>query len=323
MNESTFFNNNTSGMPPLSEPNIYFQLSPTFYLCLVVFDALVAFATTLGNSLLLVVIYRDPFRCLRTPTTFLIANLGVADFLVGAFVGYGRTVEMYFLYQGRQEPPFLNTFQYLMGGLALFAAVCSIMAMSWDRFVAVADHVNYKGRVTVTKVKFCILAIWLNALFFAVLPASGVRTVNFLFAYCYSHVVVPAIVLTVTYIVIFRTLSQKLRNNERQVCPQNSPNETRRNLHCQRRLVQAIVLVLIVFYTCFIPFFMKVHLWFFCSDCERSASFLKYHFISNDILSLSSLIDPVIYAWRLQRFRKSFLKVLGLRRNIQVEQFHI
>ena len=320
MNESTFDNDTSNSSSPHSELNIYSQLSPVFYLCLVIFDALVAFATTLGNFLLLVVIYRDPFRCLRTPTTLLIANLGVADFLVGAFVGCGRTVEMYFLYHGLEEPPYLNTMEYFMGGLAVFAAVCSIMAMSWDRFVAVTDHVNYKSRVTVTKVKFCILGIWINAIFLAVFPAAGVRKVNFLFAYCYSHFLFPAIILTVTYIVIFRTLSQKLRNIERLVCsPGNSPIDTRRNLYRERRLLLAILLVLIVFYTCFAPYFVKVHLWFFCTDCETYASFLTYHFISNDILSISSLVDPVIYAWRLQRFRKTFMSVLGLRRNVAVE----
>ncbi|XP_020615686.1 adenosine receptor A1-like [Orbicella faveolata] len=315
MNESTF-HNGTSSTSSLSELDIYSQLSPIFYLCFVVLDALLAFVITSGNFLLLVTIYRDPFRCLRTPTTFLIANLGVADFLVGAFLGFGRTVEMYFLYLGQQELPYLNTFQYLVGGLALFVAVCSFMAMSWDRFVAVTDHLNYKSRVTVKKVKFCIVGIWLNALFLAVLPAAGVRKVNFLFAYCYTHFFLPAIVLTATYIVIFRTLSKKLRNTAQQVSSGKSPIDPQRNIYHERRLVLAIFLVLIVFYTCFTPYFVKVHLWFFCEECEKNASFLTYHFISNDILSLSSLLDPAIYAWRLQRFRNTFLRVLGLRRNI-------
>ena len=319
MNEAMFHKNTSSSSTP-SEIYIYSQLSPTFYLCFVVLDAFLAFVTTLGNFLLLVIIYRDPYRCLRTPTTFLIANLGVADFLVGAFIGFGRTVEMYFLYLGQQEPPYLNTFQYFIGGLALFAAVCSFMAMSWDRFVAVTDHLNYRSRVTVKKVKFCIAGIWLNALFLAVLPAAGVRKVNFLFAYCYSHVVLPAIVLTITYVVIFRRLSEKLRNIEQQVSSGNSSIDKRRNLYRERKLLLAILLVLIVFYTCFTPYFVKVHLWFFCDECEKSASFLTYHFISNDILSLSSLLDPVIYAWRLQRFRKTLLRVLCLERNNAVEQ---
>ena len=317
-NESTF-HNGTSSTSSLSQLNIYSQLSPTFFLCLVVVDALFAFVITSGNFLLLVTIYRDPFRCLRTPTTFLIASLGVADFLVGAFVGFGRTVENYFLYLGQQEPPYLNTFQYFIGGFAVFAAVCSIMAMSWDRFVAVTDHFNYKSRVTVKKVKFCIAGIWLNALFLAVLPAAGVRKVNFLFAYCYTHFFLPAIVLTVTYIVLFRKLSKKLRNTEQQISSGESPIDTQRIVLRERRMVLAIFLVLIVFYTCFTPYFVKVHLWFFCEECEKSASFLTFHFISNDILSLSSLLDPIIYAWRLQRFRKTFLRVLGLRRNIVMD----
>ena len=109
MNAITFDNATTSPSPS-SGLNIYAQLSPTFYLCLVIYDAIIALATSLGNFLLLVVIYRDPLRCLRTPTTSLIANLGVADFFVGAFLGFGRTVEMYFLCKGHQEPQYLNTF---------------------------------------------------------------------------------------------------------------------------------------------------------------------------------------------------------------------
>ena len=108
------------------------------------------------------------------------------------------------------------------------------------------------------------------------LPAAGVRKVNFLFAY--SHVVLPAIVLTVTYIVIFRTLSQKLRNTEQQVSSGNSSIEKRRNLYRERKLLLAVLLVLIVFYTCFTSYFVKVHLWFFCEGCEKSASFF-YHLI--------------------------------------------
>ena len=314
MNAITFDNATTSPSPS-SGLNIYAQLSPTFYLCLVIYDAIIALATSLGNFLLLVVIYRDPLRCLRTPTTSLIANLGVADFFVGAFLGFGRTVEMYFLYKGHQEPQYLNTFQYFIGALAMFAAVCSIMAMSWDRFVAVTDPINYKNRITVKKVKLYILLIWLNALFLAVLPAAGVRKLDFLFAYCYSHVFVPAIVLTIAYVVVFKTLSKKLGQFKRRGFTENPPTETHRNYHHEKKLVFAIFLVLVAFYMCFAPFFVKVHLWFFCSQCDRSPAFLTYHFISNDILSLSALIDPLIYACRLQSFRKTFFRVLGFRRN--------
>lgn len=318
MNESTF-ENETASTSRLSE-DIYAQLSPTFYVSLITVEVILASVATLGNSLLLVVIYRDPFRCLRTPTVYLIANLGIADFIVATFVGYCRAVESYLLYQRLQYPVFLNTVQYITGGSAMFAAVYSIIVMSWDRFVAVIDPLNYKTRVTVKRAKLCILGIWLNALFLAVLPVAGVRKLDFLLAYCYSHFLLPAIVLTVVYIMIFRKLSQKLRSIDR-VLPssENSAPNTRRSLDREHRLVDTILLVLIAFYTCFAPYFVKVHLWLFC-DCQKSKSFLTYHLITNDILFLSSLLNPIIYAWRLERFRKTFLSILGFRRNVTAQQ---
>ena len=133
--------------------NIYQQLSPSFYLCLVIIEVILATATTVGNSLLLFAICRDPLRCLRNPTVYLIANLAVADLLVGFFVGYCRVMEMFLLYRGQQTPLSLNTVQYIIAGSAMFAAVYSIIAMSWDRFVAVSDPTNYRTKVTVQKKK--------------------------------------------------------------------------------------------------------------------------------------------------------------------------
>lgn len=313
MNNSTF-KNGTGSVSRLPEENIFAQLSPKFYLTLIVVEALLASTVTLGNFLLLLVIYLDPFRCLRTPTAYLIANLGVADLLVGAFVGYCRTAENYFLYRGLQEPPPLNTAQYIIGGSAMFVVVCTIIAMSWERYIAVSDPYNYNTRITVKRVKLCILGIWINALFLTVLPAAGVRKLNFLFAYCYSHFLIPAVFLTVVYIMIFRKLSTNLRNLNQTVRSENSAQNKRRNLERERRLAVTILLVLIAFYTCFAPYFVKVHLWLLCG-CEKSPSFLTYHLITNDILFLFSLLDPIIYAWRLECFRKSFRRVLGFERN--------
>lgn len=316
MNASTL-NNATARHSSLSDNNEA-RLSPQFYLCLTVLEASLASVATLGNFLLLLVIYRDPFHCLRTPTAYLIANLGVADFLIGAIIGYCRSVETYFEYQGLQELLLLNTIQYVIGGSAMFVVVCTLMAMSCDRFVAVSDPFNYSTRVTVRRAKFGIAVIWINALFLTVLPIAGVKKLNFLFAYCYSHFLIPAIVLTLVYILIFRKLSEKLQSLNRIAPSKSSAQNTRRNLERERRLAVTIGLVLITFYTCFAPYFVKVHLWLLCS-CKTSVSFLIYHLITNDILFLSSLLDPIIYAWRLERFRKSFRCVLRYRRNATAE----
>lgn len=294
--------------------NIYQQLSPSFYLRLVIIEVILATATTVGNSLLLFAICRDPLRCLRNPTVYLIANLAVADLLVGFFVGFCRAMEMFLLYRGQQTPLSLNTVQYIIAGSAMFAAVYSIIAMSWDRFVAVSDPTNYRTKVTVKRVKICLLAVWPTALCFAVLPAAGVRKLDFLVAYCYSHFVLPAIILTLVYIVIFKRLSKKLQALDQVVHPQTTDSNNRKTLYRERKLAATILLVLLTFYVCFAPYFVKVHLWLLC-DCQKSTPFLITHFITNDVLLLSSLLDPIIYGWRLERFRKTFRMVIGSKRN--------
>lgn len=136
--------------------------------------------------------------------------------------------------------------------------IFSIMAMAWDRFVTVADPFNYSTRITVRRVKICILGIWLNALVLTVLPLAGVRKLNFLFVYCYSHFSVPAIALTAVYISIFKTLSRKLQTLNRAVTSENSVRD-KRSLKREHRLTVTIVLVLITFYACFLTYFVKVH----------------------------------------------------------------
>ena len=51
-----------------------------------IFLALVSLAAAVGNGLLLVTIWKDPFKTFRTPTTFFIIGLAVADFLTGIIV---------------------------------------------------------------------------------------------------------------------------------------------------------------------------------------------------------------------------------------------
>lgn len=73
----------------------------------------------------------------------------------------------------------------------------------------------------------------------------------------------------------------------------------KRSLKREQRLTVTIVLVLI---SCFLPYFVKV--------------FLVFHFTTNEILFLFSLTDPVIYAWRLERFPKSFGRILAFKRSV-------
>ena len=48
-----------------------------------VFLVVATLVTALGNGLLLLAIWKDPFKTFRTPNTFFLIGLAVADFLTG------------------------------------------------------------------------------------------------------------------------------------------------------------------------------------------------------------------------------------------------
>lgn len=76
----------------------------SFLLSLTITDFILATLTICGNLLLLITILFDPLRCLRTPTTYFIANLAFSDLLIGLLIGYGNAVDEYLQYADEGKP---------------------------------------------------------------------------------------------------------------------------------------------------------------------------------------------------------------------------
>ena len=68
-------------------------------LVVIIIDLIFGSFITIGNASLFTTIYRDPCRCLRTPSVFLIANLSIADFFMG-IISYLRAGELTYKYCG-------------------------------------------------------------------------------------------------------------------------------------------------------------------------------------------------------------------------------
>lgn len=285
---------------PTTDPVL---LSPELLLLLIIADITFGFIITLGNATLFFTIYRDPCRCLRTPSVFLIANLSVADFFMG-IVSYLRAVELIYQYCGLPDLTIVNITGYFMGAVSILAAVSTLMAMSYDRFIAIIKPFQYPQKVTISKAKISIAVIWINALVMSVLPVSDVKQENFLLAYCYSHFLVPSFILTTAYLKIYKKIVLQ-RNELQEVRASLTAINRKKQLERDNRMVIAFVLILLVFYCSFLPYFIFVHILYFC-PCRTSHAFGLYRYVANEFLSVSSMVDPFMYAWRLPRFNRSF-----------------
>ena len=295
------------GEQPTSNSSIQVEL----LLGLIIIDFMFGTIMTVGNISLLITIYQDPCRCLRTPSVFLIANLSVADFFMG-IVSYLRGIELTHKYCDLGGLPVLNMIQYFIGAVSILVAASTLLGMSYDRYIAIVKPLEYPQKITVARVKVAITTIWINALVMCVLPISDVKRENFLLAYCYSHFVIPSFILTAVYEKIYKMVA--LQKQELKDVRANLTAANRRQyLEREKRMVVTTLLILFTFYFSFLPYFINVHILYFCS-CRTSYAYKVYHYVANEFLSISSMVDPIMYSWRLPKFNRSLRLCMCFRR---------
>ena len=279
--------------------------SSSFLLTLTTIDFILSALTICGNLLLLVTILCDPLRCLRTPSTFLTANLAFSDLLLGLLIGCSSAAVQCFMYLNKTAPNWINALFNIGGGASLVSGIWTVMAMAVDRYVAVTDPLHFNDRVTKRRVLIFILLSWPISIappsFY--LFATRQNWAIFLLVYSHTHFTIPAFVLLFVYSRIFRSLIRR-RCELVSLATSVSTMTLRHTLERERKMALTTFTILLLFCVSFLPLYIKIQLLTFCK-CSDSTSFYKFHFITHTFLYCSALLDPFIYAWRVPKFPRS------------------
>lgn len=279
----------------------------SFFLILTIAGFVVAVITTVGNSALLVTIFRESRRLLEKPSSLLITNLCVSDLVVGLIAANLASVMAFYKYQSWLVPAKLALVVRLVLTLSLFVRSGTIVALSCDRYIAVAHAFRYTWMITKSKYKICIVLMWGVGLILSVLQFTSTPEKIIATIYAHTHVSVPAMLLTVIYINLFRALMKRKRAL-RNVGIMNQEVWDR-----PRSVVVTILIVLTLFYATVLPEFIVVHLRYFCQPCAQSLTFKKLEVIFSGFLFLTSAANPFIYAWREKKYRRAFKTCLANR----------
>ena len=288
----------------------------SFLLSLTITDFILATLTICGNLLLLITILFDPLRCLRTPTTYFIANLAFSDLLIGLLIGYGNAVDEYLQYADEGKPKWIAIVINIGGGATLVSGIWTVIALALDRYVAVTDPLHYSERVTTRRVVLYILLSWLLAMALPVpYPFAGQSWPIVLLIFSHTHFTIPVLLLLVVYFRIFRSLSRR-RLGLLRLTASISTMTLRHTLESEKKMTSTSLVILILFCASFLPFYVKIQILNFCK-CLDSKTYRKFSFVVHTFLYLSSLMDPFIYAWRVPKFRRSLRECFKIKkRNI-------
>ena len=141
-----------------------------------IFLALVSLAAAVGNGLLLVTIWKDPFKTFRTPTTFFIIGLAVADFLTGIIVCPIQASLSIAGYIGIKRNSLIFPFLQKAASVATFISLITmnssyiiLLSLTWSQFLAISSPHKHKGLVTKRRAKASLILTWAYTIVFAIL----------------------------------------------------------------------------------------------------------------------------------------------------------
>ena len=296
-----------------------------------IFWILISIPIILGNTLVLLVTWRE--KSLHQPNKYFIACLAVADLLVGIFIGpvgvYGLFVD-----SGSRRNIHLCRFLIWIDTLVLTASICSLMFISFDRYLKISKPLQYRSRMTTSKSLKIIFIIWLISTAFATYaatPDSG--STGFLLNSGYfcsqlydtrqdkrkeyrtflyiSVAFLPAIVVLIMYALIFVVAHKRqkmLRSGELGETGQNQRSVLRQDL----KIVRMLLIVVGVFLFCWLPYSIRNFIRInspntFYNWYRRSwRSYLIYALVVALLPLINSLCNPIIYACLDQTYRGAF-----------------
>ncbi|MEJ1288199.1 tachykinin receptor 2 [Cricetulus griseus] len=273
---------NTTGVTAFSMPAWQLALWATAYL------ALVLVAVT-GNATVIWIILAH--ERMRTVTNYFIVNLALADLCMAAF-----NATFNFVYASHNIWYFGRAFCYfqnLFPITAMFVSIYSMTAIAADRQEWASGKVCFYSTITVDQGATKCVVAWPN-------DNGGKMLLLYHLVVFVLVYFLPLVVMFVAYSVIGLTLWK------RAVPRHQAHGANLRHLQAKKKFVKAMVLVVVTFAICWLPY----HLYFILGSFQKDIYYRK--FIQQVYLALfwlamsSTTYNPVIYCCLNHRFRSGF-----------------
>ncbi|KAK3704836.1 hypothetical protein QZH41_016151, partial [Actinostola sp. cb2023] len=256
-----------------------------------VFLCILALVIIFGNVLVCVAFYRD--RKLRTTTNCFLVSLAIADIAVGSFS------LPYWIYFRIVSPPtgsivfqIYITYDIMCGT----ASIINLVTISLERCLSVTQPALHRN-LSDTTITLSIAGAWLYALTVASLThiKNSKGTWYPLFVSTASFFL-PLFIILVNYVIIYRIAHRRARARRS------------RSLKREIRIAVTLGVVIMAFIVAWLPFFVLLLVSMYCRICKVPYTIVmplvKWMHYSG------SMVNPIIYTYRNDEFKRSFVKIL-------------
>jgi hypothetical protein len=264
--------------------------------------------TVPGNLLVIMAVLKDPHKDVRSPFTLLILNLAVTDLIVGCLV---EPLSVYIHYrEGRGlhiNMAWLSQTAYF---LCCTASLLSLATLTVDRYLAIARAVWYRANINNRRVVYVSISVWCLSIGFTSIFFE-VGFISYAFVFANIAILSTFAIFMFTYVQVFKVLKRQLTGISavHDGCASELERAHRRSMMWETRITKAYLIVLAVFLACYVPSCIMIYLMNMCKSCScdlihwfRDAQFI--------LVTINSLINPFVYAFRLKNIRRSVITIL-------------
>jgi len=272
-------------------------------------------ADLVGNSLVCAVVLRN--RIMRTPMNYLLVNLAVADMTVAVFIAARYIFTLIFT---QPKGTAGDVVCQLITGEAFvwvgaLASAFSLVCIALERYLAIKFPYDVRKRITTTKLKRIVVLGWVLAvswnmplfIYARYDPVSEFclfkwPTANFAQFHSPLCAIVYGVLPITIMIYLYSKLVYKLWFRPTTTSTMAQQNKLR---YCKKS-ARLVVTVSVIYSICWIPVLVV----YVFSSFSRQPLYSAVHTTSIVLVTLNSAINPVLYSWQSDRFRKHMLALL-------------
>ena len=293
-----------SSSGPHEDFDIYYEID----VASIVVMLFLAVVTVISNGAFLWTFYKDPLKCLRKPSAIFISGLTSANFVSGLIVE-PSFVAFYFRHFLSHSAEFLQYFSVaqLFAFMTTTTSFLVTLALAIVQYLLIKFPNSYQKIVSPVSAFVGVLSIWIYSLIFGLIPLMS--TVN-RFAYVLTnlvlHIMIPTVLLVILYIAIYLEFRSRFQvNSDRRMEIQQASFQLTESEEQRRKaekdfavgtFILTFVLIILVW-----PFCVSLYM-VNCCFTVRTALAVR---IAQLFLLCKFAVDPFLFAWRFQKYRKS------------------
>ena len=287
--------------------------------------------TVVLNSLVIITIWKDPFKELKGTANYLILNLAVCDLLVG--FPAELLFALLFWFPGRVIIVFSA---YVAIYLDFYASFLTILGLAVERLLVISSPSWSADYQTTTYRTVGFLSIWIFAGLLAFLPVFGADSCHkyrmfitdavglpvFGADSCHKYrmfitdaVGLPVLILlfacyTRIFLLVRKEINRDLRTIDQrgELQPLTINGQWRERLKRRERQVACSVFIIVgIFCFCWLPELVLANIIEICRDCIPD----KFHLIFHLFILAHPLANPIAYSLHTPKFRRALKKIFN------------